>query len=74
VPETSIIPINAEHYGYKVIDNKVHKTLVVTGRRKPGLVEVVSGLDEGDIVVSQGVIKVRDGSMVTTSKSTAAKE
>jgi membrane fusion protein (multidrug efflux system) len=74
VPETSIIPINAEHYVYKVIDNKVHKTLVVTGRRKPGLVEVVSGLDEGDIVVSQGVIKVRDGSMVTTSKSTAAKE
>lgn len=71
VPESSIIPMNAEHYVYKVIDNKVHKVLVETGRRKPGIVEVVSGLVEGDIVVSQGVIKVRDGSLVTTSQSSA---
>ncbi len=67
VPETSIIPMNAEHYVYKVIDNKVHKVLVETGRRKPGVVEILSGLVEGDVVISQGVIKVRDGSMVTTA-------
>ncbi len=67
VPESAIIPLNAEHYVYKVIDNKVHKTQVQTGRRKPGVVEILSGLSKGDIVVTQGVIKVRDGSMVTTS-------
>jgi membrane fusion protein (multidrug efflux system) len=72
VPETAIIPINAEHYVYQVIDNKVHRVQVVTGRRKPGLVEVVSGLVEGDIVVSQGVIKVREGSMITTPEMMAA--
>ena len=74
VPEASIIPINAEHYVYKVIDNKVHRVEVVTGRRKPGVVEVESGLVEGDIVVSQGVIKVRDGSMVTTAANKTAEE
>jgi len=72
VPETAIIPINAEHYVYQVIDNKVHRVQVVTGRRKPGLVEIESGLVEGDIVVSQGVIKVREGSIITTPADTAA--
>lgn len=72
VPETAIIPINAEHYVYQVIDNKVHRVQVITGRRKPGIVEVVSGLVEGDIVVSQGVIKVREGSMITTPEMMAA--
>ncbi|WP_299269698.1 efflux RND transporter periplasmic adaptor subunit [uncultured Psychrosphaera sp.] len=71
VPETSIIPLNAEHYVYQVIDNKVHRVQVITGRRKPGIVEVVSGLVEGDVVVSQGVIKVREGSMVTTAEAMA---
>lgn len=68
VPESSIIPINEAHYVYKVIDNVVHRTLVETGRRKPGLVEILSGLEVGETVITKGVIKVRDGSLVTTPK------
>jgi membrane fusion protein (multidrug efflux system) len=67
VPEEAIIPINVQHYVYQVIDNKVKRVLVETGRRKPGVVEIISGLVEGDTVVSRGVIKVRDGSTIVTA-------
>jgi membrane fusion protein (multidrug efflux system) len=34
---------------------------VITGRRRPGEVEAVSGLEEGDVVVIEGTQKIRDG-------------
>ena len=66
IPESAIIPINQKQYVYQIVDKKVQRAEVVIGRRKPGLVEVLTGLTQGDEVVTQGVIKVRPGSMVTT--------
>lgn len=66
IPESAIIPINQKHYVYLIVDNKVQRVEVGIGRRKPGFVEVLSGLTEGAEVVTQGVIKVRPGSSVTT--------
>lgn len=66
IAESAIIPINQKQYVYKIVDGKVQRIEVTIGRRKPGLVEVLSGLTEGDEIVTQGVIKVRPGSAVTT--------
>lgn len=66
IPESAIIPINQKQYVYKIVDGKVQRIEVTIGRRKPGLVEVLSGLTQGDEIVTQGVIKVRPGSAVTT--------
>lgn len=66
IPESSLIPINQKQYVYQIVDSKVQRSEVQIGRRKPGLVEIVTGLNEGDEVVTQGVIKVRPGSTVTT--------
>lgn len=66
IPESAIIPINQKQYVYKIVENKVQRIEVTIGRRKPGLVEVLTGLTQGDEVVTQGVIKVRPGSAVTT--------
>ena len=66
IPESAIIPINQKHYVYLIVDNKVQRVEVGIGRRKPGFVEVLSGLTQGAEVVTQGVIKVRPGSSVTT--------
>lgn len=70
IPESAIIPINSEHYVYQVIDGTVKRTQIEIGRRKPGIVEVVEGLVVGDQVVTQGVIKVRQGSKVISDTST----
>lgn len=66
IPESAIIPINQKHYVYLIVDNKVQRVEVGIGRRKPGFVEVLSGLTQGAEVVTHGVIKVRPGSSVTT--------
>lgn len=69
IPESAIIPQNDHHYVYLVVDSTVKKQQVTIGRRKPGVVEVVSGLTEGQQVVSKGVIKVRPGSKVQASQN-----
>lgn len=67
VPESSIIPINSEHYVFVANGDKVTRTLVEIGRRKPGVVEVLSGIESGQQVVHKGVLKLRDGSPITVA-------
>lgn len=62
VPETSVVPIRNEFFVYRVTeDNVAERTDVKIGRRQPGWVEIIEGLAEGDIVVSGGVVRLRDG-------------
>ncbi len=65
VPEEAIVPIQDRSYVYLVGAAVIaERTEIVTGRRDVGIVEVVSGLSEGDLVVTQGVIKISPGSPV----------
>lgn len=70
IPESAIIPINQKQYVYQIIEQKVQRVEVTIGRRQPGLVEILSGLQQGDQVVTEGVVKVRPGSLVTTQAAT----
>ena len=45
---------------YKRQDNTAEKKNIEIGKRNFGKVSVISGLNEGDIVISEGVSKVRD--------------
>ena len=46
-------------YVYKVSENNiVNKIEVIIGTRENGFVEVISGLNEGDIFVAEGLKKV----------------
>ena len=42
----------------------VHRREVMTGKRRPGYVEIVSGVHEHERVVVDGTQSVRDGSKV----------
>ncbi|ALT00316.1 efflux RND transporter periplasmic adaptor subunit [Lacimicrobium alkaliphilum] len=65
LPESALIPIQDQQFVYVVgDDSKVQKREVKIGRRKPGLVQVVSGLDAGDRVVVEGALKLGDGMLV----------
>ena len=72
--EQALVPESDDQYVYRVVDGKAVKTLVETGRRRPGEVEVVSGLDEGDLVVIEGTIKLRDGAAVTLQEPALASQ
>ena len=50
---------------YKVLeDNKIEKIEIVTGIRKDGNLEVLSGLDENDKIVKEGLTRLNKGMTV----------
>ena len=60
IPDTSVILEGNKVYVYKVNkDNLTKKTEIQTGIRIGGKLEVVSGLNEGQKVVAEGLKKVR---------------
>jgi membrane fusion protein (multidrug efflux system) len=60
IPDTSIMLEGSKAYVYKVSkDNIANRAEVIIGSRNKGNVEVVSGLISGDIIVAEGLKKVR---------------
>ncbi|QTH64871.1 efflux RND transporter periplasmic adaptor subunit [Psychrosphaera ytuae] len=65
IPESAIVPINNDHFVYVLnADDTVSRVKVEIGKRKPGIAEVLSGLEAGTKVVHKGVLKIRDGAQV----------
>jgi len=59
VPDTSIIMEGEKAFVYKVSpENITNKIEVQIGNRSEGKVEILSGLNEGDIIVAEGLKKV----------------
>ena len=59
VPDTSVMLEGDNAYVYKVVENNnVNKIKIETGIRNKGSVEVISGLNEGDIIVAEGLKKI----------------
>ena len=60
IPDTSIILEGKKAYVYKVSkDNIANRSEIQIGLRNDGKVEVTSGLNAGDIIVAEGLKKVR---------------
>jgi membrane fusion protein (multidrug efflux system) len=66
IPEEAIVPVGADQYVFRVVDGKAQRTRVATGLRREGQVEITAGLSPGDVVVTAGQLKVRDGTAVAT--------
>jgi len=60
VPDTSVMIEGDKSYVYVINDKNIaNKTLVVIGLRRDKQVEIMSGISEGDIIVAEGLKKVR---------------
>ncbi|WP_035691991.1 efflux RND transporter periplasmic adaptor subunit [Azospirillum halopraeferens] len=64
VPEQAVVAVGSRQFIYKVVDGKAVQTPVTLGTRRSGEVEIVSGLAHGDVVVTGGQMKIRDGAPV----------
>ena len=64
-PEQAIVPVGQTPFVYRVVDGKAVMTPVKLGLRRPGRVEILEGLSAGDLVVTDGQLKIRDGAPVT---------
>ena len=60
VPDTSVMVEGDKSYVFKINDENIaKKTQVKTGLRSDKNIEIISGLAEGDIIVAEGLKKVR---------------
>lgn len=65
VPEQAIVPQGQKTFVYRVVEGKAAMTPVTLGLRQPGEVEIVQGVSAGDLVITEGQLKVRDGAAVS---------
>jgi membrane fusion protein, multidrug efflux system len=70
LPEQALVPDGEQQFVFVVRDQKVHRTEITLGRRRPGEVEVLKGLQVGDQVVTDGTQKIRDGVTVRVADET----
>ena len=61
IPEQAIVAFGKDQFVFKVVDGKVVQTRVVLGERRNAEVEIAKGLAPGDMVVTAGQLKIRDG-------------
>lgn len=61
VPEAALIPEGDRQYLYRLVDGTVERIEVGIGARRPGIVEITRGLEEGDRVVVEGALRLRPG-------------
>ena len=74
VPELAVIGEGSGAYVWKVdAENQASRANVTAGIRRDGRVEILSGLSEGDRVVSEGTVKLRGPGPVRPSEAVAAR-
>jgi membrane fusion protein (multidrug efflux system) len=61
VPESAVFQVQNRAYVYRVEDFVTHQLQVETGGRHFGTVEILSGLSDGDLIVIEGIVKLREG-------------
>jgi membrane fusion protein, multidrug efflux system len=66
VPETALVPVGQDQFVYRVLDGKAVLTKIRVGQRRRGQVEIVEGLEPDSVIVTEGTVKLRDGSAVRT--------
>jgi membrane fusion protein (multidrug efflux system) len=69
IPEQAIVPQGDEWYVFRIVDGKAQRTRIAVGQRRDSKVEILNGLGVGDVVVSAGQLKLRDGTPVAFASS-----
>lgn len=64
IPEGALVPIEDKQFVFVIKDSKATRQEVKVGRRKPGVAQILSGVQVGDEVVIEGTLRLRDGSQV----------
>ena len=73
IPEQAIVPSGNTVSVYKVVDGKAVMTKVTVGARETGRAFIRQGLKAGDVVVTAGQAKLRDGAPVIVAGAAVPK-
>lgn len=64
VSEEAIVAEGARTIVFAVVGDKVSRREVKIGQRKPGVVEIAEGINPGELVVTRGLERLRDGKAI----------
>ena len=75
VPEEALVPQGTDNFLFRIVDGKANRVKVETGQRRDAKVEIISGIEKGDTIVTAGQARLREGTPVTSGggKGEAAK-
>lgn len=71
-PESAVVPEQGKAFVFVVANDRVERREVTLGRRRPGEVEIVNGVREGERVIVEGTQNVDEGARVREIDSTLA--
>ncbi len=72
VPEQALVPQGTEQFVFRVLDGRAQRVKVEIGQRADGKVEILQGVAAGDLVVTAGQLKLRDGVPVVVARPEGA--
>lgn len=61
IPGRSLVAILDGQQVFKVVNGKAYATTVIVGKRKKENVQILQGLSAGDVVITDGQLKVKNG-------------
>jgi len=73
IPSEALVATQTGYVVYVVLDGAAYRRSVQIGLRRPGEVEIVSGLKEGETVALSGQMRLADGTKVAVGEETADK-
>jgi membrane fusion protein (multidrug efflux system) len=65
VPEQALVPQGKDRFVYRLVGGKAVMAKIELGLRRPGEVEIRSGLTAGETIIVDGQLRLRDGAPVT---------
>ena len=74
VSEKSVVQLAGQSFVFVVEEGKATRRAVQLGRRDFGTVEVVAGVEVGELVIDEGIVKLRDGMAVQVEGAVASPE
>jgi membrane fusion protein (multidrug efflux system) len=72
IPEEALVPAGSDQFVFRVVDGKAQRVKIQIGARRNARVEVIEGLKAGDVVVTAGQLKIRDGAPVKVAEPSSA--
>jgi membrane fusion protein (multidrug efflux system) len=72
VPEGAVFQVQNRAYVYLADGDVARQQQIEIGGRRFGVVEVLGGLQEGDLIVVEGIVKLRDGARMRFDNAEAA--
>jgi membrane fusion protein (multidrug efflux system) len=72
VPEGAVFQVQNRAYVYRADGDTARQQQIDVGDRRFGVVEVLGGLADGDLIVVEGIVKLRDGARMRYDAKDAA--